>query len=143
MSPIISKSLDAICVERDDQRYSASFHAVSTLIEKLGEHDLAERLFQEIPRTVPFELVAELFDLLTWQTEDNGGAIHRTLEDWLRDGTDNRKILIALNSGVYPFKDRREMERILSHIAEKNTRVASRCLEVIQARKVQNSRGRT
>ena len=143
MHTIISRALDAICLERDDQKYSASFDAVSALVKEFGEQGLAERLFSEIPRTVPFELVAELFEFLTWQTEDNGGAIHQTFENWLRDGTDSRKILIALNSGVYPFRDDQEMEQVLSQLVQTNARVAGRCQEVIQARKKQSDKGLT
>lgn len=135
MLPIISTALDAICLERDDQKFSASFDAVSALLKEFGKQGLAERLFSEIPRSVPFELVAELFDFLAWQTEDNGGAIHRTIEDWLREGTDNRKMLIALNLEIYPFTDDKEMVQVLSHLAETNARIAGRCKEIIQARK--------
>lgn len=143
MHKIISQALDTICLERDNQKYSASFDAVSAIVKEFGEQGLAERLFSEIPRTVPVEIVAELFEFLTWKTEDNGGAIHQTLENWLRDGTDSRKLLIALNSGVYLFKDDREMEQVLSQLMQTNARVAARCKEVLQARKGQNDKGQT
>ncbi len=95
MHSVISAALDAICVERDDQQYSVSFDTAAAVVTEFGEPNLANILFSEIPRTVPFELVPELFDLLTWQTNDNGGSIHRTVETWLREGNDNRKLLIA------------------------------------------------
>jgi hypothetical protein len=136
MLPIISNALDAICLERDDRKYSASFEAASAIIKEFGEQGLAERIFSEIPRTIPFELVAELFELLMWQTEDNGGAIHTIIEDWLREGTDNRKMLIALNSGIYPFTDDEEMERVLSRLAATNIRISGRCKEIIQMRQM-------
>ena len=79
MHPVISAALDAICLERDDQKYSASFDAVVAVVREFGERDLANVLFSEIPRTVPFELVAELFDLLAWQTNDNGASVSRAL----------------------------------------------------------------
>ncbi len=102
---------------------------------RLGEQQLAERLFDQIPRTIPFELVAELFELLVWQTNDNGAAIHRAIEAWLRAGFDNRKLLIALHLGAYPFVNPDEMETVLSELAEKNTRVAQRCNELILSRR--------
>jgi hypothetical protein len=135
MHPVISAALDAICLERDDQRYSASFDTVAAVVSEFGEPDLANILFSEIPRTVPFELVAELFDLLAWQTNDNGASITRTIEVWLREGTDNRKLLIALHLEVYPFIEDAEMERVLSHLAETNVRVSARCKELIQSRR--------
>jgi len=84
---------------------------------------------------VPFELVAELFNLLAWQTNDNGASVTRTIETWLREGTDNRKLLIALHLDVYPFIDDEEMERVLSHLAETNVRVSARCKELIRSRR--------
>jgi hypothetical protein len=135
MHSVISAALDAICLERDDQKYSLSFETAAAVVTEFGEPDLANILFSEIPRTVPFELVAELFDLLTWQTDDNGGSIHSTIETWLREGTDNRKLLIALHLDVYPFTNGDEMEKVLSQLAETNTRVSSRCKELIQSRR--------
>jgi len=135
MHPVISAALDAICLERDDQQYSASFDTAAAVASEFGEPDLANILFSEIPRTVPFELVAELFNLLAWQTNDNGASVTRTIETWLREGTDNRKLLIALHLDVYPFIDDEEMERVLSHLAETNVRVSARCKELIRSRR--------
>ena len=135
MHPVISAALDAICLERDDQKYSASFDAVVAVVREFGERDLANILFSEIPRAVPFELVAELFSLLAWSTNDNGAGVTRTIEAWLREGLDNRKLLIALHLEVFPFIDDEEMDRVLSHLAEKNVRVAARCKELIRSRR--------
>ncbi|MDO3560959.1 hypothetical protein [Ralstonia pseudosolanacearum] len=122
-------------MERDDKEYSASFDAVVAIVREFGERDLPNILFSEIPRTVPFELVAELFDLLAWQTNDNGASVTRTIEAWLREGLDNRKLLIALHLEVFPFIDDEEMNRVLSHLAETNVRVAARCNELIWSRR--------
>lgn len=135
MHPVISAALDAICLERDDRCYSASFDAAAAVVSEFGEPDLANIIFSEIPRTVPFELVAELFDLLAWQTNDNGASVTRTIEAWLREGEDNRKLLIALHLDVYPFIDGDEMEQVLAHLAETNSRVSARCQELIQSRR--------
>jgi len=134
MHPTLSSALEAICRERDDQKYAESYDAVEALLDEFGEDRLAERLFDEIPRTVPFELVAELFELLAWQTNDNGSAIHRVIEEWLIDGSDNRKLLVALNLGAYPFIDCQQMEHVLSALAEKNVRVSARCMDLIRSR---------
>lgn len=135
MHPVISAALDAICLERDDRKYSASFTAVDAVVTTFGELDLANILFSGIPRTVPFELVAELFNLLAWQTSDNGSSITRTIESWLRAGDDNRKLLIALHLDVFPFIDEGEMNRVLSDLAGANFRVSARCHELIRSRR--------
>jgi hypothetical protein len=134
MNPTISKVLDAICRERDNGRYSVSFDAAEELIAAYGEDGLADRLLNEIPRTIPFEIVAELFDILSWQTNDNGTDIARTLEGWLLAGLENRKLLIALHVEFYPFLDAEEMVRVLSDLADKNPKVAARCNFLIQQR---------
>ncbi len=134
MNPTISKVLDAICLERDNERYSTSFDAAAELIAAYGEDRLADRLFNEIPATVPFEIVAELFDIIIWQTNDNGTGIAQTLESWLLAGLENRKLRIALHVEVYPFLDADEMVRVLSALADKNPKVAARCKLLIQSR---------
>jgi hypothetical protein len=141
MHKVISAALDAICLERDDSRYSASFDAAAAIVSTFGEQDLADLLFAEIPRTVPFEVVAELFDFLAWQTSDNGAAIGRAVEAWLCEGTDNRKLLIALDREVYPFIDATEMARVLSHLAETNPRVSVRCKYLLESRKKEDGTG--
>ncbi|MCO5412142.1 hypothetical protein [Ralstonia mojiangensis] len=137
MHPVISAALDAICLERDDQNYSASYETAAAIVKEFGERDLAEIVFSEIPRTVPFELVAELFNLIAWQTTDNGASVTRTIEAWLREGQDNRKLLIALHLEVFPFIDDEEMYRVLSHLGETNSRVSARCKELIWLRKAE------
>lgn len=134
MDPTISKLLDAICLERDNQEYSATFVMARELIEAYGEDGLADRLFNEVPRSVPFEIVAELLEILCWQTKDNGADIMRTLERWLLEGLENRKLLIALHVDAYPFLNGDEMVRVLSDLARKNPRVSARCKLLIQRR---------
>ena len=135
MHQLLKNALDAICRERDNQEYEEAFGAVESLVKEFGQQCLAERVFDQVPRTVPFELVSELFELLAWQTNDNGAVIHRTIEAWLLAGTDNRKLLVALHLGAYPFRDQREMETVLSALAASNARVASRCNELILSRR--------
>lgn len=61
-------------------------------------------------------------------------SLHRTVEDWLLEGADNRKLLIALHLDAYPFIDSDEMTRVLTDLAERNPRVAPRCKLLIQSR---------
>lgn len=115
MSPIVERCLDTICLERDEG-YDASFDVVTDLVNEYGEADLAQRLFDEIPRHVPFEVVCDLFSILLWQTSDNGSAIMRTVEDWLRQANDTRKMLVALNLELIPFSSAAEAKEVLGRI---------------------------
>ncbi|WP_347929545.1 hypothetical protein [Pseudomonas helvetica] len=135
MHPTVETALTIISSERDESEYSDSFEAVRAVVVALGEEDLAERLFLDIPGSVPFELIADLFDLLAWQTDDNGAAITRSVENWLLDGRDIRKVRIALNLEVYPFRHANEMYRVLSALGESTPEVAHRCQEMIASRK--------
>lgn len=136
MNPVIASALEAICKERDDQEYGESFDLVRKVAETFGELNLAERLYSEVPRNVPFELVAELFNLLAWQAEDNGSEIARTAERWLRESSDTRKLLIAINLDIFPFAGPKEMEAVLSRVASSKPLVAIYCKKLIEARKV-------
>lgn len=135
MHPSLQQALDIIRIERNATTYTRAFAAVNDVVSVFGELDLANRLFAEIPRTVSEELVAELFNLLAWQTNDNGSAMTREVEAWLREGQDTRKITIALGLEVYPFPDAQEMYQVLSTLAAANPEVAARCQTLIMLRK--------
>lgn len=136
MYPAVQRAIDSICLSRDEDGWqSLDEDALAALVEEFGERDLADRLYEEIPRTVPFEIVCDLFDLLAWRTNDNRASVTRTAERWLREGIDNRKVLIALNLEVYPFIDPVEMDEVLSKLATNNSKVSARCRQMIKNRK--------
>jgi len=130
---VLTDTLAAIGAEQGGP-FDRSFALVDGLLAEFGEADLAERLFAEIPGECPWEVVADLFGILTWSTSDNGAAILRTTDGWLRAGEDLRRIRIALHLDTYPFLDRSEMGRALKAVAAKHPEVASRCDELIRTR---------
>ncbi|MDG9761035.1 hypothetical protein N7365_23415 [Pseudomonas sediminis] len=135
MHPSLQHALDIIAIERNAAEYTLAFDAAYDLVRVFGELDLANRLFAEIPRTVPEGLVADLFNLLVWQTNDNGSAMMREIETWLRDGQDIRKLTIAMSLDAYPFPDAQEMYQVLSTLAAATPEVAARCQTLITLRK--------
>jgi len=142
MYTTVKRAIESICLSRDEYCWQTlDEDALAALVEEFGESDLANRLYQEIPRSVPFEVVCDLFDLLAWRTEDNGTSVTCTIEHWLREGVDNRKLLIALHLDVYPFIDPAEMDEVLSQLAKNNLKVSSRCLELIEKRKESKGTG--
>lgn len=139
MNPTVEQALNTICQSRDEGDWrSLDEEILKKLVEQFGEEDLANKLFEEIPRTVPYEVVCDLFDLLAWRTNDNGSSVIRTVESWLRDATDNRQLFIALHLDVYPFLDRQEMEDVLSKLAGQNHVFHHRCNELIAQRRLLN-----
>jgi hypothetical protein len=135
MHALVAQAIDAICLSRDEGGWkSLDEDVLSALVQEFGEDAFADRLYSEIPRSVPYEVVCDLFDLLAWRTNDNGASVTRTIEDWLRAGLDNRKLRIALHLEVYPFIDEYEMKEVLSRLADSNSTFAYRCHELIKNR---------
>ncbi|PMY71027.1 MULTISPECIES: hypothetical protein [Pseudomonas] len=134
MRQVVARALDVIALESDRPEYTEAFRAAQAVVTEFGELNLADRLFADIPESIPFLLVAKLFNLLAWQTDDNGSAITRTVERWLVEGTNLRKIQIALNLDVYPFPDEHEMYRVLSDVAISHPEVADKCQQLISSR---------
>lgn len=86
--------------------YQGSDDTVMRLLDEYGDDsDLAELLWAELPATYCPEDVAVLLNLWTWRTNDNGARIGRTLERWIVESSDERKVWIALNQEAYPFID--------------------------------------
>ncbi|MBM7846500.1 hypothetical protein [Herpetosiphon giganteus] len=113
---IIAQTLHVI---QEDRPKSTVVMLVGQLIDDMGEAQLAERLDAVIPQTWPWKVVAELYEILSWWTSDEGAALLRTTEEWLREGTNLRRIQIALFLSTYPFRDSDEMFAVLSGIAQR------------------------
>jgi len=131
---ILTKPLATIASERGG-RFDRSFDLVDRLLAEFGEADMAERLYAAIPSECPWEVVSDLFGILLWSTSDNGAALSRVTEGWLRVGEDLRRVRVALHLDSYPFGDRSEMEQVLRQVAAKQPDVAARCEELIESRR--------
>lgn len=135
MHQVVERALNVIAAESSEPEYIEAFSASRAVVLEFGEENLADRLFADIPDSIPFMQVARLFDFLAWQTEDNGSAMTRAIERWLVEGTNLRKVQIALNLDVYPFLDEREMDRVLSDVAVSLPEMADRCRQITSSRK--------
>lgn len=134
MHHLLTRAIETICLNRDDGEWkSLDEEVLCAVVAEFGENGFvdADRLFREIPRSVPYEVVCDLFDLLAWRTKDNGESMTRTTDDWLREGKDIRKLRIALGLGVFPFLDEAEMHEVLTRLAETHSVIAYRCEELI------------
>jgi hypothetical protein len=134
MHQVVERALNVIAAESREPEYTEAFGAAQAVVIQFGEQNLADRLFVDIPDSISFLQVARLFNFLAWQTDDNGSAMTRTVERWLLEGTNLRKIQIALNLDVYPFTDEREMYRVLSNTAVAHPQVADKCQQLISSR---------
>jgi len=123
------------CIAKERPIFRRSFALVAQLLGEYGEANLTERLYQEIPKYVPWEVVADLFGIILWSAGDNGVALMRTAENWLRSGEDLRRIRMVLNLDVYPFMDPSVMERVLNKVAAQHPEVADRCRDLVESRR--------
>lgn len=96
--------------------------------------DTLEHLFAIRAPSAPPKVIADLADRLIWCTADNGSAILKTRERWLR-GQDRERVAIALAMDeTFPFQTRAEMVDVLQSIAERWPEFSKRCSEFSEAR---------
>ncbi|MBM7844857.1 hypothetical protein [Herpetosiphon giganteus] len=124
---ILAQTLQAIQKEYPNGDIGEIGMWLGRLLEDAGEEQLAERLDAAIDDTWPWEIVGVLFEALSWWTSDEGSALLRTTEGWLREGTNLRRIQIALAQDTFPFRDANEMFRVLEGIAQRFPEVADTC----------------
>ncbi|MFD3166892.1 hypothetical protein [Herpetosiphon sp. NSE202] len=132
---ILEQTLRTIQAEHPDGDKGLIVMWVSRLIEDAGEERLAERLDEAISHTWPWKVVAVLYEILSWWTSDEGSALLRTTESWLREGTNLRRIQIALAQDTYPFIEAAEMYQVLEMVAQRFPEVADQCAYLINSRK--------
>ena len=134
MSKVLAVALDTIRRERVGG-FSEAFSRVDAVRAEFGEENLANRLMQAIPADVADEVVADLFGILEWSTADNGSALRRDTDRWLLSNVDDRRIYVALHMEAFPLPDIREMEGVLTRLAEARPMFRSRCKELIAMRR--------
>lgn len=102
---LVQATLDEVAALRL-ANYQGSDETVMRLLDEYGDDsDLAELLSADLPSTYCPDDVAMLLDFWTWRTNDNGARIKQTLERWIVESADERKVWIALNQEAYPFID--------------------------------------
>lgn len=131
----LKAALDSIARDRPREETShETFDQADEVIRQFGEQDLASRVYDAIPLDVPWENVAYLFAIFIWSTSDNGHALTETTNQWLKDGEDIRRMLIALNLDTYPFIDEQEMVDVLTKIQDKSPELRFHCQRLIKSR---------
>jgi hypothetical protein len=134
---LLGRVLSAIESERDGRFFHAS-ELVRQLVAICDESDLAERLHRAIPERCPWEVEADLFNILVWNTADNGSNVCRTAAKWLEANDDLRRIRVALHIGAYPYSDPTELAHVLERVVTSHPEVAGRCRELMESRKSQS-----
>ncbi len=117
MRSVLEKAIETICHERDTD-CDVSFNCVDDLIAAYGEPRFAETIFEEISRSIPFEIVADIFNVAIWSTSDNGMAITDTTNVRLLECKDVRKMLVALNLEILAFRNKKQAIEALNRVPD-------------------------
>jgi len=137
MTTVDSLLMETLAViTRESPEFDESFGMADRLLALIGETpDLAARVYAAIPADYPWRPIADLLGIFIWSTSDNGTAITSTTEEWLLDGSDPRRVLIALHLDVYPFRSAAKMVEVLSRIALTMPEAAAECRRLIATRR--------
>jgi len=76
---------------------------------------------------------ALLLGIAAYSSDDDGATIRRELEHWLRDGTDEVRVGLAVMHDTFLFTSRVERATILTRIAQRFPQYADMCRELIES----------
>ena len=138
-APLIAAAFDEVSRWRADSG-STSDQAVRALLAAYPPDRVADLLWADLPESVSTTDVADLLSLWTWRTDDNGASIMRTMERWIDECADSRKVAVALNLDAYPFVDHRLRLARLKLLAARFPEHRSRCESMIDATKLMMQR---
>jgi hypothetical protein len=131
---LVAETLRLIARERENCFAECGPLAHQLLHSYLKEGNPAELLWADLPEQREIEDVADLLGLWCWYGDDNGAAIHRAAEAWLRACDDQEQVAVAINLEAYPFIDVEEMKRALRKAAEAFPALRPRCEELLRER---------
>ena len=95
------------------------------------DESVAEVLWDELPSECDVQDIADLLALWSWRDNDNGAQVMRTLEHWIIQLVDERRVAVALNLDAYPFTDPAERVVYLKKAGEKYPALQNKCREII------------
>lgn len=114
----------------------AAFDQVAPALLQFGEDDLAERIM-EAAGDAPWEGIAAFLNIASWDVSPPAESrIFRTIESWLADAQDLKRVQVALHIEVIPFMktgcDPAVLEAILANVFAKFPETAPRCRHVLK-----------
>ena len=133
MGTQLQLAIAAVTQERH-KRFDESFARVGAQVLEYPPEELADRLINDIPLTVPWEVAADILGILIWSTDDNGSSIMRTAEKWLIEARDLRRIQVALNLDIYPFETFDLMQHMLTEVTQRFPELDLPCRALIDSR---------
>lgn len=134
MDEAVRKAVHALAAEGMES--DAAFDQVAPALLQFGEEDLAERIM-EAAGDAPWEGIAAFLNIASWDVSPPAESrIFRTIETWLADAHDLRRVQVALHLEVIPFMkegaDPGILERVLANVSAKFPETAPRCNHVLE-----------
>lgn len=124
----IDRCLDTIQSEMGaPPAYQQSFDELDRFVEAVGDRDVAELLAGFVGPSRPRQVICEMLGILVWSTPDNGSAIFRTYDRWLRECSDEKKCWLALNGQVLVLSSATEAGQVLSKVIERYPSLTDSC----------------
>ena len=136
MDELITKTLE--CIEKESGKFDKSFDYADLILNKYGEHNLADSLYDKIDHSIKWKNIADLYCIFIWTTSDNGAQFSQITNRWITECNCERKINIALHLDIYPFLNEREMAEKLKFVSNNFPTLSSRCIELINSRMAKN-----
>ena len=143
MSAVLRKAIDALASEGVES--DSAFDLVAPALHEFGEGDLAERVLAAAPQA-DWEGIAAFLNIASWDVSPAAESqIFRTMEAWLEDADDVRRVQVALNLDVIPFSrpgcDPGLLEAVLARVAGRFPETAARCRYLLtEAKRVRRRR---
>ncbi|RST13005.1 hypothetical protein E2C00_16705 [Streptomyces sp. WAC05374] len=133
-------ALERLCAVHVPEDESAElpddlFDAVDQLIAAYGADDIAEIIAQAVRSgRITVRQATTCLGVAQWSGTDNGAALRRTLDDWVRRADDTARLHMALHQGMWLLPTATEMHAKLTEIAVRYPEHQAVCRYLISTR---------
>jgi hypothetical protein len=120
----------ALCLDTSTEEYdvTAVSDALVRVIERVGDDKLPDCVAAAVEEGIfTLDEGTLLIGVASYSTSDEGYRIQRVLERWLENGSDERRIAMALDHDTVPFRSRERRRVVLMAIAARFPQFASKC----------------
>jgi hypothetical protein len=105
---------------------------VKITVEEISR--IMNALYDHRAPNVPLDGLSDIFDRLCWCLDDEGDALLKVREEWLRSD-DRGRVEVALEmKDTFPFREATVMAEVFGRISSKWPELAARCRELSERR---------
>lgn len=140
--PLLIAALQEVSLWRVDPRSAPDDAVYELLASYQGRGQVADLLWADLPPATSVEDVADLLNLWSWRTDDNGAQIMRTAERWIDECVNSKKVGVAISLEAFPFVDDRVRLARMMLVGERFPEHRHRCEYIIAETKTMKDRTR-